>query len=171
MAPSRSTPTWAPSRSNEAALDLPPPRHGSKCRSELMLQLRRNTGLAPFLLIHYENRRTSRRVPRFLRGQGLRSPAQRRAGAQRPDRPFHPRRHEPVQERVHGAGRSQLQAGRHLPEMPAHRRHRQRRPDVLPRNILRDAGEFQLRRLFQARGDPLGVGVLDAARSRSPPIS
>ncbi len=61
-----------------------------------------------------------------------------------------------------GLGDPNFKRADHLPEMPAHRRHRQRRPDGLPRDFLRDAGEFQLRRLFQARGDPLGVGVLDA---------
>ena len=30
---------------------------------------------------------------------------------------------------------------------------------VVPRDVLRDAGELQLRRLLQARGDPLGLGV------------
>ena len=58
-----------------------------------------------------------------------------------------------VQARVH--------AGHDLPEVPAHRRHRQRRPDRLPPHVLRDAGQLQLRRLLQARGDPLGLGVSD----------
>ena len=60
----------------------------------------------------HENRRTSRSVPRFLRVQGLRPPPQRRAGAQRPDRAVHARRHEPVQARVHGAGRSRASRAR-----------------------------------------------------------
>ena len=37
----------------------------------------------------------------------------------------------------------------------------------LPPHLLRDAGQLQLRRLFQARGHPLGLGVPDRARSGS----
>ena len=36
-------------------------------------------------------------------------------------------------------------------------------------DLLRDAGQLQLRRLLQARGDPLGLGVLDPTSSRSRP--
>ena len=117
----------------------------------------------------HENRRTSRSVPRILRVQGLRPAPQRRARAQRPDRAVHAGRDEPVQARVHGAGRPQLHAGDHLPEVHPHRRHRERRQDRVPRDVLRDAGELQLRRLLQARGDPLGLGVLAEGTSRSPP--
>ena len=49
--------------------------------------------------------------------------------------------------------------------MPPHGRHRQRRPHGLPPHVLRDAGQLQLRRLLQARGDPLGLGVSHQARS------
>ena len=69
-----------------------------------------------------------------------------------------------VQARVH--------AGHDLPEVPAHRRHRQRRPHRLPPHVLRDAGQLLLRRLLQARSDPLGLGVPDrqeVARPRPRP--
>ena len=58
-----------------------------------------------------------------------------------------------------------LQPGRRLPALPAGRRQAQRlrggRPDDPPQHALRDARQLELRRLLQARGDPLGVGVPD----------
>ena len=81
---------------------------------------------------------------------------------------FTPGRHEPVQ----GPFPRPLQAGFHpghdLPEMPPHGRHRQRRPHRLSPHVLRDAGQLQLRRLFQARGDPLGLGVPDQQEVAGP---
>ena len=65
-----------------------------------------------------------------------------------------------VQARVH--------PGHDLPEMPAHGRHRQRRPHGLSPHVFRDAGQLQLRRLFQARGDPLGLGVSDRQEVAGP---
>ena len=110
----------------------------------------------------HENRRTSRKIPGVLRVQGLRPPPQRRAGAPLgPLGAVHAGRHEPVQGPVPGPLQARLHAGHDLPEMPPHRRHRQRRPHRLPPHVLRDAGQFQLRRLLQARGDPLGLGVPD----------
>ena len=53
------------------------------------------------------------------------------------------------------------QARPSLSEMPAHRRHRQRRPDRRPPDVLRDARELLLRRLLQTRSDHLGVGAGD----------
>ena len=70
-----------------------------------------------------------------------------------------------------GKVQARIHPGHDLPEMPAHRRHRQRRPHGLPPHVFRDAGQFQLRRLFQARRDPLGLGVSDrqeVARPRPP---
>ena len=79
----------------------------------------------------------------------------------------HARRHEPVQGPLPRPVQARVHPGDDLPEVPAHRRHRQRRPDGLPPHVLRDAGQLQLRRLLQARGDPLGLGVSDRARSGS----
>ena len=70
-----------------------------------------------------------------------------------------------------GKLQARIHPGHDLPEMPAHRRHRQRRPHRLSPHVLRDAGQLQLRRLFQARSDPLGLGVPDRpemARPRPP---
>ena len=103
-------------------------------------------------------------VPPVLRGARPPGPAVRLArpagGGQ--IAPLHRRGDEPVQERVHGPRQARPQARRHQPEMPPHRRPRQRRPHRLPSHVLRDARQFLLRRLLQARGDPLGVGVHDA---------
>ena len=61
----------------------------------------------------------------------------------------------------HFLGRCKLEFTRanDLPEMSADRRHRQRRPHGLPPHLFRDAGQLQLRRLFQAGSDQLGVGI------------
>ena len=77
----------------------------------------------------HEHRRTPRSVPRLLRLQGLRPQPERRARAQRPDRPVHAGRDEPVQARVHGPGRPELHPRHDLPEVHPHRRHRERRQD------------------------------------------
>ncbi len=58
-----------------------------------------------------------------------------------------------------GKVQARLHPRHDLPEVPAHRRHRKRRPHGLSPHVLRDAGQLQLRRLLQARGDPLGLGV------------
>ena len=72
---------------------------------------------------------------------------------------FTPGRHEPVQGPLPRPLQAGFHPGHHLPEVPAHRRHRQRRPHRLSPHLLRDAGQLQLRRLLQARGHPLGLGV------------
>ena len=69
-----------------------------------------------------------------------------------------------------GLGDPELHPRGHLPEVHSHRRHRQRRPDRVSRDVFRDAREFQLRRLLQTRGDPLGVGVPAQSPQASPPI-
>ena len=55
--------------------------------------------------------------------------------------------------------------------VPARRRQAQRlrggRPDAAPPHVLRDARQLELRRLLQARGDPLGLGLPDP-RPRDP---
>ena len=81
---------------------------------------------------------------------------------------FTPGRHEPVQGPFPGPLQAGVHPGDHLPKMPPHRRHRQRGPHRLPPHVLRDAGQFQLRRLFQARGDPLGLGVPDQQEVAGP---
>ena len=48
---------------------------------------------------------------------------------ERPDRAVHAGRDEPVQARVHGPGRPELHPRHDLPEVPPHRRHRERRQD------------------------------------------
>ena len=73
----------------------------------------------------------------------------------------HAGRHEPVQGPFPRPLQARVHPGHDLPEMPPHGRHRQRRPHGLSPHLLRDAGQLQLRRLFQARGDPLGLGVSD----------
>ena len=105
----------------------------------------------------------------FFASKGCVRTAERRARAQRPDRAVHAGRDEPVQARVHGPGRPELHPRHDLPEVPPHRRHRERRQDRLPRDVLRDAGQLQLRRLLQARGDPLGLGVPDQGPEDRPP--
>ena len=64
-------------------------------------------------------------------------------------------------------GEARLRAGRGLPALPARRRQAQRlrggRPDAAPPHAVRDARQLELRRLLQARGDPLGLGVPDAS--------
>ena len=70
-----------------------------------------------------------------------------------------------------GAEKRELHARRRLPALPAGRRQAQRlrggRPDAAPPHALRDARQLELRRLLQARGDPLGLGVPDP-RPRDP---
>ena len=64
-----------------------------------------------------------------------------------------------------------VHAGGRLPARPARRRQAQRlrggRPDAPPPHVLRDARQLELRRLLQARGDPLGLGLPDP-RPRHP---
>ena len=49
---------------------------------------------------------------------------------------------------------AEVRAGRRQAQRP-----RRRRPHQPPPHLLRDAGQLQLRRLLQGRGDPVGVGV------------
>ena len=110
----------------------------------------------------HEKRRIAGKIPVVLRVQRLCSPAQRRAGAPLgPLRALHAGRHEPVQGPLPRPLQTRLHAGHDLPEMPPHGRYRQRRPHGLPPYVLRNAGQLQLRRLLQARSDPLGLGVPD----------
>ena len=74
-----------------------------------------------------------------------------------------------------GAEKRSLHPRRRLPALPARRRQAQRlrggRPDAAPPHVLRDARQLELRRLLQARGDPLGVGLPDPRHGhpRRPP--
>ncbi len=74
-------------------------------------------------------------------------------------------RHGPVQGGLHRRGDALVHAGRGLPALPAGRGQAQRlrggRPDAAPPHDVRDARQLELRRLLQARGDPLGVGLPD----------
>ncbi len=98
----------------------------------------------------------------FFESKGcVRRPSDVLVPAGRPLRAVHPRRHEPVQGPLPGPVQAGLHPGDDLPEVPADRRHRQRGPHALPPHVLRDAGQFQLRRLLQTRGHPLGLGVPD----------
>ena len=111
---------------------------------------------------YHENRRTPRKISGLLRDQRLHAPPQRRPGAAMgPLGVVYPGRHEPVQGPLPRPLQARVQTGHNLPEMPPHRRHRQRRPHGVPPHLLRDAGQLQLRRLFQTRRDSLGLGVLD----------
>ena len=60
-----------------------------------------------------------------------------------------------------GRGGAAPPPGVHLPEVHPHRRHREHRQDRPPRHLLRDAGQLLLRRLFQAGGHRLVLGVPD----------
>ena len=64
--------------------------------------------------------------------------------------------------RAHRRGEARLRAGRGRAAVPAGRRQAQRlrggRPHAAPPHPLRDARQLELRRLLQARGDPLGAG-------------
>ena len=66
-----------------------------------------------------------------------------------------------------GAETRVVQARGRLPALPARGRQAQRlrggRPDAAPPHVLRDARQLELRRLLQARGDPLGLGLPDRA--------
>ena len=105
----------------------------------------------------------------FFESKGCMRAAERRAGAALGSLgAVHAGRHEPVQGPFSGQGEAGVHAGHDLPEVPAHRRHRQRRPHGLSPHVFRDAGQLQLRRLFQARGDQLGLGVSDRQEMAGP---
>ena len=123
-------PTWARSSSSKARTGSRPrpARRPASRGSTRPTTVPPDTPPRPERPAH-DHRRTPRRLPRLLRLQGLRPPAQRRARAQRPDRAVHAGRDEPVQARVHGPGRPELHARHDLPEVHPHRRHRERRQD------------------------------------------
>ncbi len=72
-----------------------------------------------------------------------------------------------------GAETRSYTPGGRLPARPAGRRQAQRlrggRPDHPPPHVLRDARQLELRRLLQARGHPLRLGVPDRSTWRSRP--
>ena len=83
--------------------------------------------------------------------------------AQRSHPAVHQCGHGAVQEPLHRRGKAALRARHHGAEMRARRRQAQRsrqcrlyRP---PSHLLRDAGQFLLRRLFQGRRDHLRLGI------------
>ena len=84
---------------------------------------------------------------------------------QRPDAALHQLRHGAVQGRVPRAGEAPVRARDDVAALRARRRQaqrpRERRLHRAPSHVLRDARQLQLRRLFQARRDPLRVGAAD----------
>ena len=90
---------------------------------------------------------------------------------QRPDAAVHQRRHGAVQGRVPGQGAARLRARRLQPALRARRRQaqrpRERRLHGAPPHVLRDARQLLLRRLLQARRDPLRLGLPHRQRSGS----
>ena len=119
---------------------------------------RANEGGAAGQLTHADRQRDPHDLPRVLPPARPRDRGLLAAGAaQRPDPAVHQCRHGAVQERVHRRRAAALQPGGHLAEMRARGRQAQRpgqcrlhRPAP---HLLRDAGQFQLRRLLQAAGD------------------
>ena len=110
-----------------------------------------------------------RGVLRRARPHG-RSQRQPRPG-RRPDAAVHELGHGPVQGRADRGREARLHPRGRLPALPAGRRQAQRlrggRADAAPPHALRDARQLELRRLLQARGDPLGLGLPDARPRRS----
>ena len=90
---------------------------------------------------------------------------------QRSDAAVHQCRHGAVQGRVPRQGPARLRARRFQPALRARRRQaqrpRERRLYRPPPHVLRDARQLLLRRLLQARGDPLRLGVPDRRRCGS----
>ena len=113
----------------------------------------------PLRLAPYRGRRYPQSVPRFLRGARAPRDAQRVPRARgRPDAAAHHGGHGAVQALLRGRRDSPQPAARLVPEVLPHDRHR-RRGRLHPPHDVRDAGQLQHRRLLQARGDRLGVGV------------
>ena len=117
----------------------------------------------------FPDRARRRDPPRFVeffaeRGHTVVPERQPRAG-RRPDAPVHQLRHGPVQGRADRRREARLHPRRQLPALPPCRRQAQRlrggRAVAAPPHALRDARQLELRRLLQARGDPLGVGLPD----------
>ena len=74
-----------------------------------------------------------------------------------------------------GKEQARLRARRHVAEVRARRRQaqrpRERRPHGAPPHVLRDARQLLVRRLLQARRDPLRLGRSSPARTRHRPSS
>ena len=109
-------------------------------------------------------RRGAPALPRVLRRARPHDRAQREPDpGRRPDPPLHELRDGPVQGGLHRRREAQLHARRRRAALPAGGREAQRlrggRALAAPPHPLRDDGQLELRRLLQARGDPLGLGV------------
>ena len=120
--------------------------------------------LLSFRVDAYEKPRTPPGLDRLLCRQGAQAVAVRRADPRRDvDHALHDRRHGAVRAGLSGGAAAAGAARGDGAALPAGRRreerHRERRPDGTPRHVPRDAGQLQLRRLLQARGDRLGLGV------------
>ena len=112
------------------------------------------------------SRRDPPPVRRVLRRARPHRRAQRepRAGG-RSDAAVHELRDGPVQGRLRRCRDPLVHAGGRLPARPARRGQAQRlrggRAHAPPSHVLRDARQLVVRRLLQARGDPLGLGLPD----------
>ena len=157
----------------EAAPTPSSPRHHGRARSPLGYHCRRCRRPASSAI------RGSRRVrARSGRASWSSSPSaatrrpqrEPRAGG-RPDAAVHELGDGPVQGRADRRREARLRPRRRLPALPPRRRQAQRlrggRPDAAPPHAVRDARQLELRRLLQARGDPLGLGLPDP-RPRDP---
>ena len=92
---------------------------------------------------------------------------------ERPDAALHQLRHGAVQGRLPRAGQASLHPRGELPALPARRRQaqrsRERRLHGAPSHVLRDARQLQLRRLLQARRDPVRLGAAHRRSEDLPP--
>ena len=122
-----------------------------------------DAGAAPMTSLNDIRKPRPCRLSRLFREARARDRALLAAGAaQRPDADVRQCRHGAVQERLYRGRASRLCARRHQPEMRAGGRQAQRprqcRLHGAASYLLRDAGKFLLRRLFQGDGDPAGLG-------------
>ena len=109
----------------------------------------------------------------FFRGPRARGRAVLAArAAQRSHAAVHQCGHGAVQERLHRRGEAALHARDHGAEMRARRRQAQRsrqcRLHRAPSHLLRDAGQFLVRRLFQGRRDRVRLGLCHQDHRRCP---
>ena len=117
--------------------------------------------MCPGRPVEHENRRTTRKISGLLSRPRAASAGPATCWCPRwdPSVLFTPAGMNQFKDHFLGKVQARVHPGHDLPEVPAHRRHRQRRPHRLPPHVFRDAGQLQLRRLLQARGDQLGLGV------------
>ena len=112
----------------------------------------------------HERRGNPPRLPRLLpRARAHRRAVQLAGAGQRPDAAVHQRGHGAVQGRVPRQGPARLRARGVAPALRARRRQAQRPRERglhgAPPHVLRDARQLLVRRLLQARRDPLRLGL------------